>query len=558
MNNYPIKKNFRRLYNKIFLLNTAFMTYPFFVIAFFSYFFSSGDKSLLFLLFKSSVFNVGISYCIVLFGSAINNIVMRRYFFKITYLLQFIGIWLFLYYFLLHNQLIGLPTVYTLLDTNFHELTEFVNVNFNLDKFSIATLFSLPILLFTAWAFDLPIVYKKPSESWSFILLPLLLSSLILYFTNMKPGREYWIEYNPLLIMPSYISIANHEKDKITSLYAQIVSINSIKLTKSPPQTTHILVLSESINRNHMSLYGYNRDTTPQLNSLADKLFILQNTCSSRTTTIPALKEMLTFASREDASNLFKAPNILQIMHAAGFETYWLSNQQAVGMYDSFISLFAKSADHQLFVDHRGWAKGSSFDEKLFQPLKEIVNTKKPKKFIVIHLIGAHQNYVSRYPQHYAKFDNLITPNPINQVRFSPDAMKLFNEYDNAILYSDYIAAQLIALQNPNDLTTFFYISDHSESLGNKDEFFGHVENMHYRSVYEIPAFFWFSDPAKSFFAPEITHLKNNLTQPFQADQMIHTLLDLYGPQYPLINPEHSLFNPAFKSKNRYCDHLTS
>lgn len=548
-------KNYKKLLSsKEYWMNTFFLLYPFFIVSFLAYI-SENYNLILFILFKASIFNFVIFSSVLMAGSVISNISIKKNILRIAYFIQFICIFLFVYHFALYNQLLGLPSIYALTDTNFHEAYEFFETNFKLNHLIISSILSFPMIYCAIKPFNLPI--HDSTSKWLFSMMPLTVFGAVIYLTISVDGREYWTKYNPLIAIPHYVSLAVKEKYKINYLYSKAPSINNIKVRNDGDKTTHILIISESINRNHMSLYGYPRVTTPKLSGMADSLFILKDPCSSRNTTIPSLKEMLTFASREDASNLFKAPNLIQVMHAAGFETYWLSNQQEIGIYDSFVSFFSKSSDHKTFVDRRGWQEGMSLDEKLFPPLENTLKDGVKKKFIIIHLIGAHINYYWRYPKEYEVFnDTKETIKTSNSSILSPSAMKRYNQYDNAILYNDYVVSHIIKMQNSLEPVTVTYISDHGESVGEKNGFFGHVENLPYRAINEIPVFFWFSEPSKKHITHKIEHLSQNLAVPFQSDQLIHSLLDLYGVEYPLIDYKHSLFDAGFRPKSRYCDNL--
>jgi heptose-I-phosphate ethanolaminephosphotransferase len=304
-----------------------------------------------------------------------------------------------------------------------------------------------------------------------------------------------------------------------------------------------------------MSLYGYGRNTTPNLLKISDKLHVMRDACASHDNTLDALKHLLTFATDEEPEYLSKAPNLLQIMRAAGYETYWLSNQQEVTVGASYISVFSDSANHRDFVNHRALSEGVSLDEKLFEPLEKVLAHGPAKKFIIIHLIGAHAGYDLRYPRQYQIFDDApVGPELAGKALSSGSARKKYNEYDNAILYSDYIAYQLIKLQHSNTPVSLTYISDHGESIDEKDGYFGHGLDLPYRANFEIPVFFWFSPVAEILYSQKIHNLENNLKRPFQEDQTIHTLLDMYGVGYPLVNRHYSLFNEHFDPKPRRCD----
>jgi heptose-I-phosphate ethanolaminephosphotransferase len=539
------------LRSKGYWLNTGFLLYPFFITASLA---SVSEYSGVFLaaLVKSTIFNTAL-FCAGLTALAvIGHNRVKKNILRLIYFLQFLLLFFSLYHFSLYHQIVGLPSIYPLIDTNFHESIEFLDANFS-------TNYLLASLALASPMFFLAI---RPIDLWHFNcdrlckLVPTVtfIGIATLALSNFKP---YLIEYNPLFYISKSAWAAVEEKSRLGTLYARMPTVKADEVKNDDVEMTHVLVIGEALNRNHMSLYGYQRDTTPRLRALASQLYLLRNACSSRNTTIPALQEMLTFASREDHANLYQAPNLLQIMKAAGFETYWISNQQEIGVYDSFVSIFSKSADHKLFVDHRGWSEGISLDQKLFAPLNEILKNGVRKKFIVVHLIGSHARYDLRYPSAYALFKGPVEKELLAKTHIkSAAAMQKFNEYDNSVLYNDYVTSQLVKMMDNRVPMTLTYIADHGEAIGEKGEFFGHAENLPYLSINQIPVFFWISAPLQTVLHPKIENLVHNLDAPFQSDQTIHTLLDLYAVRYPLLNERYSLLNAGFTQKSRYCDSL--
>ncbi|MGP4763499.1 sulfatase-like hydrolase/transferase, partial [Klebsiella pneumoniae] len=64
--------------------------------------------------------------------------------------------------------------------------------------------------------------------------------------------------------------------------------------------TTPVLVIGESTNRQRMSLYGYGRQTTPELDKLRDQLQVFSGAVTPRPYTIEALQQVLTFADQQN------------------------------------------------------------------------------------------------------------------------------------------------------------------------------------------------------------------------------------------------------------------
>lgn len=543
------KTNFLR--NTGYWPNALLLLYPFFVTACFAYL---SEYSGLFpsILAKSSVFNVllllsGLSAIAMIESVPVKNGILRT-----VYFFQFVFLFCEAYHFLIYDQLIGLPSIYPLIDTNIQEMKEYIAANLKSGYLIFSLAVSLPVLYFSIS----PVRIKKLSCAPLHAVAPALTFSCIAAFavSDIKP---YLIDYNPIFSINKSVFSAIREKARVNQLNSHAPSILPGEVRNDDSEMTHILIISESINRNHMSLYGYGRNTSPHLTKMSDQLFVQQDTCSSRNTTIPALQEMLTFATREDRDYLYSAPNLIQLMKAAGFATYWVSNQQEIGEHDSFLSVFSSSADHKLFTNRRGWNDGVSHDEKLLLPVREILKNGVRKKFIIIHLIGAHARYDLRYPESYNVFHDADKKSHSgNGNALSASAMQTFNQYDNAVLYNDFFTSRMIEMQDRQAPVTLSYISDHGEAINEKGEFFGHAENLPYRSINEIPAFFWISDSLKISMNKKITALKENLHAPFQSDQTIHTLLSLYNVKYKLLDYKHSLFDTSFTRKLRYCDSL--
>lgn len=545
------KTNF--LHSTGYWLNAFLLLYPFYVTAYLAYL---SEYSSLFraVLAKSSAFNVVLFLSGLAAVAMIDKTVVKHGILRLTYFLQFVFLFAQVYHFSIYGQLIGLPSVYPLIDTNFQEATEYIAANLKTSYLTLSLLVALPMLYFSVH----PVRVKNVSCAPLHHSFPLLAFSCLATF-SLSDIKPYLIDYNPVFSINKSVFSAVQEKARVTRLNASLPAIAPGEVSNDDREMTHVLIISESINRNHMSLYGYARNTSPHLKKISDELFVQRDTCSSRNTTIPALQEMLSFATREDRSQLYSSPNLVQLMKAAGFQTYWISNQQEIGEHDSFLSVFSSAADHKHFTNKRGWLDGVSLDEKLLAPLRDILRNGVRKKFIVIHLIGAHARYDLRYPGNYDVFRDIADKPPAERSRIRSDsAMQKLNEYDNAILYNDFLTSRLISIQDRQAPVTLAYIADHGEAINEKDEFFGHAENLPYRSINEIPAFFWISDPLKISMSKKISALQKNLHAPFQSDQTIHTLLNLYNVKYRLLDYKNSLFDASFNRKARYCDSLRS
>ena len=83
--------------------------------------------------------------------------------------------------------------------------------------------------------------------------------------------------------------------------------------------STLVLVIGESTNRQHMSLYGYGRPTTPRLDAMRHELTVFNNIVSPRPYTIEVLQQVLTFADQENPDLYLTQPSLMNMMKQAGY-----------------------------------------------------------------------------------------------------------------------------------------------------------------------------------------------------------------------------------------------
>ncbi|WP_336145581.1 sulfatase-like hydrolase/transferase, partial [Klebsiella pneumoniae] len=77
----------------------------------------------------------------------------------------------------------------------------------------------------------------------------------------------------------------NNMQGMLTSA-SKIPPLKNLKDTMAGQPATLVLVIGESTNRQRMSLYGYPRNTTPELDKLRDQLAVFNNVITPRPYTI--------------------------------------------------------------------------------------------------------------------------------------------------------------------------------------------------------------------------------------------------------------------------------
>jgi heptose-I-phosphate ethanolaminephosphotransferase len=284
-----------------------------------------------------------------------------------------------------------------------------------------------------------------------------------------------------------------------------------------------------------MQIYGYNKETTPLLNSIKDSLFIFSNVISSDIFTLKAVPKLITSLDNDNKNK--EVNNLVEIFNKSGYKTYWLSNQRAISYHDNAISRIASNSYKFKFYNHKIDKHTTVLDEVIFPDYISILN-EPGKKVIFIRIIGTHFDYNKRYPSNYNKF--------VSNSKASKK-QKIINYYDNAILYNDFIVYSFIKeLQKRSKKSALLYLSDHGENVYDNTDFFGRSEDILRKSMFEIPFFVWVS---KDFVLPKDFEYKPN--RMFMADHTYESIGHLFGVLCSDMNVNKSIFSKTFKERKR-------
>lgn len=317
-------------------------------------------------------------------------------------------------------------------------------------------------------------------------------------------------------------------------------------LQQSPAlqQDTVVLVIGESTSRLHMQLYGYPRQTNPELSGIKHELSVFDQVYSPRPNTIESLQQVLTFADQHHPETFKSRPSLIAMMKQAGYYTFWVTNQQTLTGRNTMLTTFARQTDRQFFLNHSRQQNAYSFDEKVLDPFARCLQDPHPKKLIVVHLLGTHMKYSFRYPpqfNHFRKRDGLP------QVGLDGDKVAVINSYDNAVRYNDWIMSQLIQRlkQRGEQNSLLIYFSDHGEEVYDTPphQFQGRLEASPTLPMYSIPFLVWHS-PAR-WNASALDNTAYHHRQYDNAD-FIYTLADMSGIRFDGFAADESLINPQF------------
>ena len=300
---------------------------------------------------------------------------------------------------------------------------------------------------------------------------------------------------------------------------------------KSNGPETYVFVIGESTSKFHMQLYGYNRNTNPELMKLKQELFLFNNVKSSQVHTVESIKDMFLLT---DVENSYTNNTLIDCFKNAGFSTYWLSNQSYLGKNETPVSAIAKNTTQQIYINTSNTNK---LDEDLFPEFKKILNKKVSKKIVFIHLMGTHLSYQNRYPKNFNVF------NEKNISIYGKHADSYINQYDNAILYNDYVVSEIIkTTKNVKGLAAVTYLSDHGDEVYDFRNFHGHSGAVQSKYMTSVPFFIWGNGTFNSAKKDILKNAKQNINEHFTLKNFSHTVQDLFKVKSNLYQEDKSFF----------------
>lgn len=310
--------------------------------------------------------------------------------------------------------------------------------------------------------------------------------------------------------------------------------------------STVVLVLTDSVNRDNMSLYGYQRETTPQLQALSReegaRLLVLPHAWSVQATTVAALDGLFSFGGSMAAQPGSAAPapgHILALARAAGYRVWWMSNHDDLAIEQQHAQL----ADTVEMINREPGRSSSMLDGELLDSLEEaLADRSAPRKLIVLHLLGAHPHYRLRAPEALRPFEQGgdAVEREMQRQQRPVWLREQRQDYDAVIHYHDGVVAETLRKLKRHvpagGEAAWMYLSDHGQEVGHRIDHAGHSPGT--EAGYRIPAMLWRTPLA---FAP------GSGQQPFRADWTGWTLAELLRIEWPGMEPARNVLDPRYR-----------
>lgn len=320
----------------------------------------------------------------------------------------------------------------------------------------------------------------------------------------------------------------------------------------SQDAATIVMVIGESATTEHWGLYGYPLPTTPRLAAMKDSLIVFTDALGSSTTTAVNMERILTLMNDDSPGEWYEYPMLLDIFNAAGYRTFWLSNQERMGVWSNSSGAMASRASRVKYVGTQSSedALEYRYDEVLLPEYRlALVDTARAKQ-ITLHLMGSHNEYRLRYPASFSRFKAEDERGLHRQKWINDRKLRTIAEYDNSILYTDSILGEVIgAVARDPKPAIFVYFSDHGENVYSDRDFIGRD-----RRHMQVPMVVYANAAYRRAFPERVERLKAACGKAFSTSGISYLLMGLSGTEYNGYDATRDISSPSYRQRPRYVD----
>jgi lipid A ethanolaminephosphotransferase len=299
-----------------------------------------------------------------------------------------------------------------------------------------------------------------------------------------------------------------------------------------------LLVVGETVRAQNWGLNGYARQTTPRL--AASDAINFPDVTACGTSTEVSLPCMFSPDGRAgyDKSRLANSESLLHVLEHAGVHTLWRDNQS--GCKGVCAGLAFESMRTTAGAD---CGAHECYDEVLLEGLDAAIDRSAGDQVIVLHQIGNHgPAYHRRVPERLRRYTPTCDSDDLGRC----SREQVVNSYDNAILATDELLAEAIALLARRDDrdSALLYVSDHGESLGENSLY---LHGVPYAIAPDtqtrVPMLAWVSPGLAEARRIDLACLRQRAARPASHDDLFHSVLGLLDIRTALYHRNHDLFS---------------
>jgi arylsulfatase A-like enzyme len=358
--------------------------------------------------------------------------------------------------------------------------------------------------------------------------------------------------------------------------FSQIREFSQLNaLPKAPDSPNVLIIIVDALRADHLSPYGYTRDTSPYLTQLAQQGVLFENAISPASWTLPSHASMLTglyphetkVETEKDviSGNL---PILGDAMRKRGYRTagfsanYFMFSRsrgfgQGVSHFEDYQQtlagileevplskfIFGKlshytTGEPDAFFGVKNYAKAGTINDDV---VNWIIKGRRPF-FVVLNYFDVHEPVIppDPYMHMYARNSQALDRSKYLQgncdfekVLCNSEVPQFVDKYDGATRYVDDNVQHLLSRLNELGLlkdTIVVFTSDHGEEIGDHG-IFGHGKSL-YRPEIHVPLVFW---------KPGMVPASVRVPAPVSTTDIPATILDLIAAGNQPSLPGHSL-----------------
>jgi arylsulfatase A-like enzyme len=349
--------------------------------------------------------------------------------------------------------------------------------------------------------------------------------------------------------------------------FGRVRELSQLSALPSPPNSPNVLVIIvDTLRADHLSTYGYQRDTSPYLTRFAQQGVVFENAISTSSWTLPSHASMLTGlypheSGMEQQTDILSGswPNLGDTMRKRGYRTAAFSanykfftrshgfihgfshfegyEQNLGGILESIhlsrfilekLSHFTTGANYA-FLGVKNWASAERIDEDAL----DWMDMGHRPFFVVLNYTDVHEPVLPPEPYLHMYTSNVKARNQSMHFQdqcldFEPkascvsDRQQFIDTYDGSMRYVDESIQHLLSqLKERGQLenTIVVFTSDHGQEFGDHG-IYGHAKSL-YRPEIQVPLFFW---------KPGLVPASVRVPTPVSTSEIPATILDLVAP----------------------------
>lgn len=484
-------------------------------------------------------------YCQIFCGTALNsqifsNIILSDFRESYEFMLTFIG-----YRVILHPRIAGLMILTFLFPLSYCIGTSRMEKYANKLLFQIIAIFLITICSIII----IPSAYKY---------IQLFSADTDFRKTEGFIFRHYHEEMPTPLhrFLFSYYA-SKQSKQVLKRIKQSTYSANIINCTHLSPHI--VLVIGESYNKHHSSLYGYRLPTATLQQKRKEKgdLYLFSNVVTAWNITSNVFFDIFSMWESGSNDNISDYPLFPTLFRRAGYDVTFFSNQYNLKGFSKGVT---NQAGHFFLADKE--LSDSLFTYRSNGPMNydlEMVKQIKAYKrdcgqsaytLDIIHLIGQHFNYSMRYPHSLASF----SIDDYTERTLDKEAKQIVMHYDNATKYDDIVLDSLVSIYEKEEAILVF-VADHGEEV--YDELpihgrrFDEPTAIQAKNEFEVPMWIWCSELYKERHPEIVSIIHSSTKKPILTDGMPQALLFLAGIKCKWTNETNNFLSPHFQYKPR-------